>query len=298
MVSHERGQVLLMGALLLGIALIGTIVFINGMLFTVSADTGTDGASMSEATTIRQAIDDDVRAMVTSITRDGSADFEAALLDNISTYSRHYANTTANGDPAYVNVSVDTSESEGVLLSQTTEEKFTADDNSQDWDLVDENNASDVTRFDLTVTNFPQGVGDTNAFYITVANASGSVLWMAELYKNQSTSTYRLNTRNQSTAFTEECSGFAGDQIDLLAGEVAGCEFTTFRDEFDGPYTIRFEDGHKADGTYRIAVGSANEGNFADGQVNPSLVRPAVRVVYESPDLRFDSTRVINTSQS
>lgn len=285
-----------MGALLVGIALVGTIVFINGMLFTVSADTGTDGAGMSEATTIRQAIDDDVRAMVTSISRDGPADFEAALLDNVSTYSRHYANTTATGDPAYVNVSVDTSESEGVLLQQTTAEKFTADDNSQDWWLVDEDNASDVTRFDLTITDF-QGVNATSAFYITVSDESGSGYWMAQLYDDGSG--YRLYTRNQSSAFTEECSGFgSGDQLDLLAGEVAGCEFPTFLDEFDGPYTIRFEDGHKADGTYRIAVGSANEGNFAPGQVNPSLVRPAVRVVYESPDLRFDSTRVINTSQS
>jgi hypothetical protein len=297
MVSQERGQVLLMGALLVAIALIGTIVFINGMLFTVSADTGSDGAGMSEATEIRQAINDDIRAMVRSISRDGPADFEAALLENVSTYSRHYANTTASGDPAYVNVSVDTSESEGLLLRQTSAAKYRAEDNSQDWALVDDNNASGITQFDLTVTNF-QGVTDNSAFYITVADASGSAFWMAQLYKNQSTSTYRLNTRNQSTAFTEQCSGFAGDQIDLLAGEVAGCEFPTFLDEFDGPYTIRFEDGHKATGTYQIAVGSANEGNFAPGQVQPSLVRPAVRVVYDSPDLRFDSTRVLNTSQS
>lgn len=301
MVSDRRGQLLLIGAIAVGIVIIGTVVFLQGVLFSATAETQGNDRAVSDVARGNHAITDDIRAMMDQVQRSGPANFSEALQENISVYSRHYGNMSASDGPGYVNVTINTSRSTGVRANQSSTATFKQPAGpsiaASGWSLTDQETDILLFKMDFDGVNGTQ----SDAFTVKVDNASKS--WQFRIYNpNQpSNQSWIIQTRSGGSPWENRCNIASPSphvELDIAAGEGPGsCQFPTFT-KISAPYVdFRFDNGQNAQGTYRVTAGDVDENKFPSNEVESAVAYPAMRVVSEGPHVSTNTTVLVNGTE-
>ena len=306
MVSHrdDRAQVLLIGAVTIGVLLVGIALLVNAVVFTESAAatgtrTGVDDARQVEATVER-----DATGLMTANALEEGYVRQNAFESDLERYESLLNNATVEDRPAVVEVNVNNSRTTTAgLFTQNSTANLVDDDGDESWTFAD-----DVTRvpvFQVNLTRVP--VGPTERFVVRVENASGAY-WELSAYRSPPASNeVHVETRSSSSpGWTEICTrpgplSSSGDLKWTLNDDFVDldpCDRSTpFALGVSAPYSLSFDQsavtGQKAQGSYRIATdGSARPGNFddpGDPNIVPTLYEVSLDLTYRSTSLTYST---------
>lgn len=301
----DRGQLLLVGAILFSVVVVGIVVQLNGLQYTDTAASGGQTDAIDRASQTEAETRDALARLVTKVRADTDRDeFADALRENVSTYRNTSQNMTAAGGAIYTNVTVNETASvnESVVSQSGGDYQAQNPPNPSDWTLVTD--VTNVTRFWLNESTV---TGGGTPFAVVVSNPSGQQ-WELRLQRVTGgpgpddvdvvvatpASTTTACTRPDSTDIELNLVDGSG------AGAASGCSFTSFTDAFDGPYTIEFEKGNKAEGGYEIATlgGSVRTSNFDPSNVEDQIFAPAIDYQYRSPSTAYNRTFVVGGAGS
>lgn len=309
----DRGQLLLIAAVLVATTIVGSVVLLNSVHADADVNAQKEGNSLEQAERATAQIQRHLRTIFFANTsKDGEpapfiedgekAEFEA----EIETYSEQYANLSTTGTSGIVWVRFDPAASaeEGLVLQQTGGDDFVSEDGGRRnnfWDPVTNANDIPYMYFNITAVD-PDGVGQ---------------VWMITLNEG---------AENERLRAVDEGPGEARIEIDRGDGWEVVCDSasnpisTPFQMEFtDGEGTIqtggesceglefgafdttdlRFEDPRGAQGNYTIvATGSLTDSDTemddSDGERTVTeddiIVNPAFQIRYEDPNIDYTAT--------
>lgn len=308
---RSRGQLLLIGAVLLGMTIVGTVVMLNGMQYTDSAGAQSQSQVLDDAERNEEMVVRDMELLVRQVDADMPFRYEEAVIANVSTYNNYTRNMTVTRGGALINVSVNESRSDGTRIHQPASGGPTNDNfqrtgsgpgTPNDWSL-----ASDVEKvagFRVNTTKIDGG--PMNAFTVRIENDTAGYVWEMKVY-SQSAMDYRLKTRYTDSGSLPlwgttpvECAS-SDEEIDirLVDGTAAktnnDCEFTSFTDRLTSPYDIKFKNGNRAHGTYNIFITGSASGNVDPGDTDDYVVNPAIDFQYRSTELAYNRTIQIDS---
>ncbi len=307
----DRGQLILVGALLIATVVFGLSFLLNSLLF--SGSVGSGGAS----TAVDQVEDADlevqrslrpVAVRVNHASRNVTAgEVATAIESNVTKFSRLYGETKAAAGSATVTVSYENATSTlGYRIVQDTDAKFTDLSGVEDWNpvlgpgTVPDNPEARVGWFTANVD-----IGNTSTgvpFRVEAENASGHELTLRLQNDggNLSVNWEFDPPAAPSNSNSVRCGGMAGRSlVDLYDGSAytGTCEFPGVG-VLEGPSSIRFEDSERIEGRYEIVMNRSNPRigptsstyRPCDG-LDPSLARPCVAPVIWSANI---TTRIQN----
>jgi len=304
---NDRGQLLLIGALALGVIFIGTVYTLNSLQQTDAVvRSGTTDAlddAQRQETQVRRGLTE----LATRVADSSPTGLESALRENITLYRRHAQNMSLTGDGAYVNASLNLSASEGSEINQSSVDQFQspAPPVNNDWTLA--TGVNSTVTFRMNVTQVDGSGTPAGSSRIIVENTSTGDTWTLYL-TNPTADRVELNLSTPSPSPTPTCTDpglnrTRGFTLDLVAGEASdsagtSCEFEGFPSHVDPGYEIRFENGQHARGTYSIhLLGTVETSNFNSSQVSPSPVVPAVDYQYRGGQLSYNRTIVLTGAE-
>lgn len=263
---RDRGQLVLVGGLVVAIGLVALVLLLNTALFTENVATrglapGGERA-YDHATFAERAGESVLRAADRPATeRSDPQVVETAVTGAVSRVADSTGNLSLQQHGAYTELTVANS-TRGTALVQNASREFTSTDSSGSWTLAETNG---IRRFTTTVD---AGSMPTTSDAFTVEVSGGEGTWRG--YVNATADgTVRV------TAGGETCTSDAATAtINWTNGTLDGCTFPFAVDAAGAPVgdqlTLRFENGSRATGTYFLVV--ATEGtessvastNFAD----------------------------------
>jgi hypothetical protein len=303
----ERGQLLLVGGIVLGVVVLGSVVLLNDMKFNDTIGSQGNQQALNDAERTRETLRTDLRELAVRVRAETDhANFADAVEENVTRYGRYYSNMTFEDGIVYVNVTFSESASrDGRLLEQTTDGRFWFDA-SENWTAATD--AYFLSPFEVGVEQFPDTTAphDPNTT-VRVTGAEGNV-W--ELRINRSSTDPVDGPAVVAVADGRrvgvERTG-PGVVVDVDEGTINGTDEPgfAFRRYVTPPYTAEFENnpngpgnafGKHARGTYRIGTDSRYwSESHPDVDVLPAA-RPAVNVTYQRPELKYDTTIYLNST--
>lgn len=329
MVNDSRGQVLLVGAVVLGITLIAIVTLLNGVAYTEHVGGG-EQDSFDEAQRIEQSVTRDLSSMSASVAdRSASAspaDLQAATVQ----YESHVTDMTAASSTAAVSVTYDSATDEGTAIvhdDSTVAFKpkngFTGSGSS--WQPVRPaaTERSPIESFDVSLTTsaIPQTPASPPASYesfgISIRDHGSSVTRTIHVSRTSPSSITVMVDGDGDGSIDTTCPFVASSTVDLdlVDGTVEGqsCSFSSLADESSdysvtylgaGPYPST---GYRyPKGTYKIVLSdplpSLGTDPRFDGSGAPSaqteVTAATYTYVYETPSMTYSSTIEIEVDDS
>lgn len=303
--SRDRGQLILVGALLLATVIFGLSFLLNSLLFTGVAGSEGSSASVAQIETANQEVQHGLRAMAVRVnhaSRNVTADEVATALEsNVTAFSRLYGEAKAAAGSAMVTVTYDNATSTlGYRIVQSTDEDFTDLGGTTDWNpvlgpgTVPDNPEAGIGWFTANVD-----IGNTSSgvpFQVEAENGSGDelTLRLRRDGRNLSIESVYDPAGAPSTSRTVRCGAIRGRAlVDLYSGTAytGTCEFTGVG-TLAGPTSLRFEDGERIEGRYEIVMNRSNPRidptsstyRPCDG-LSPALATPCVAPVVWSANV-------------
>lgn len=274
--TGRRGQLLIIGSILLAVAIVGLSVVANSVLFTESVARSVSNAQLSDVDEFSVETQDGIRELTHRVNHAErnrtTAELKADLRRNARNYSRLLAESYATSGPVAVNVSAGPDDSEfGHRIVQAADGNLTDDGSpgAEDWDLVATTDRQTLGWFALNVEVFETA---TDRGRIVVGNGSADV----DLRINRTGSGGAANLTLEadpswSAPTTLECNPSKGRVLlDLAAGEAVARECTgdgTFpgADRLGGDVSIEIENGDRIQGQYDVVVaGDPSPGGYTD----------------------------------
>jgi len=322
----DRGQLLLVGGISIALVIVGGVVLLNGMMFTNTIGSHGNQDAVSEAERTIGTMESDLQDLTSRVRADVSPEnFESALRENITAYTRQYTNLNYDNGIVYVDATLnETLTDDSLVVSQNASAgpptvptgggsdvpSFEDNTGTDDWDLA--RNASEVRRFNVTLQKYPGinpgGATNTDAeFTVLVSENESSDFWAVRF--NQTGGGVRQltiwNSSGRQRTITEgSVLPPTGDvPVDIRGGTVNGNDVPqlVFTDELDAPYDVRYENAgpnaFRGGGTYRLATNSSYQpGTESDTHPNvaDSLDSVAVNLTYQRPELRYERTVRLN----
>ncbi|WP_018259306.1 DUF7261 family protein [Halomicrobium katesii] len=300
----ERGQLLLVGAILFSVVIVGVVIQLNDLQYTdtIGSNAQTDAidqAAQAEAETRAALYGLDLRV------RNGTdrSEYQEALRENVSTYQNYSENMTAAGGATYTNVTLNLAASVNETVMTQSDDPYRKQTSPRrpGWDLVTD--AETVSQFWLNESSVKTG---GTSFQVVVSNPAGDE-WRLKLegvpVAGPGPDDVDVVVETPTSTNTACRRSDADDiELNLIDGEDAmtppSCTFTSFADALDGPYTIEFEKGNRAEGGYEIAVvgGSVNTGNFAG--TRERILYPGIDYKYRSPSTAYNRTFAVGEAGS
>lgn len=318
---RKRAQLVLVGALVLGIAFVGVALLVNTVVFTENLATRQDGTSEREAVQYRDTSTDAVAGFIVQVNGANHTSRDALrsnLSDAVATWSRTAAaGGIARGALAETTL-VDTTN--GTLIHQTNASRNltaggtrTGDGN---WTLVD---AERTRRFRLTVSDgdLYQSSADGTLSSSQLDSVSDEAFHVALIDADGSTSRVYLFEDDGGTVrvFVENSSGYDGANdagcqtnealvtVDLVAGTVDGqeCRALGVYDP-ETAHTVEYRNAtlggtDRAAGTYELLAeaSSVPSDTYHDADsgdspfARPVIYAATVRVEYQADALHYRS---------
>jgi len=313
--GRDRGQLLLVGGIILGIVILGSVVLLNDMKFNDTIGSQGNQQALEDATRATDAIEEDLTGLRERV-RDGTSrsNFDDAFAENVSIYSNTYSNMTFEDGIVYVDVTYSEAASvDGRLLSQRlgpsgNGREFRLNPNpspSNDWTMADD--ATLLSPFNVTVTNFrPVGTTASTTFVVT---GSESRTW--ELKMNSTDSGVGPSGITGPSLYTfvdgdlENAQAVSsGVDVDLVDGTVDGSQVNgfAFAEYVSPPYTVEVDNDNPSGllprGTYRLGTDSTVRSTSASQPTveDYEAVIPAVNVTYQRPELQYVTTIYLNAT--
>jgi len=250
MVSDERGQLILVGAIAIALVVLGLVLIVNTALFTQVVGSEGTVESAKEGGVTGQEVGNAMGAVIAEENRNGnpvsSTDFEGV--------ERGFRNQSLESTGSFVSLEYLTDNENGTLIEQSGGPLIDKD-NNPDWDPVTN---GDIGEFLLTLDTVSS---DPETFTITVdPTGPGSS-------KTLSVSVNGPNKIELSGGSVSGCSAIdTSDRsvtIDVRHGVVygaGGCEFDLFSG-IEEPFSVEFSGGENMDATYSIAT---DQTSFSD----------------------------------
>ncbi|WP_430505043.1 DUF7261 family protein [Haloparvum sp. PAK95] len=309
----ERAQLVLVTALILGVALIALVLLVNAAIYTENLATRDPDVGDEEVLAYEATVVDGVGGVVD---RENANEYD--------TYDNVRSNVSAsvevlngqlertrleNGIIASMNLSAASYSQGRLIIHNDSSRNFTAEDGSTDWTLA--GNVTDTRNYVATVeqdrlvlTNASNASSD-GAFHVVLDGDSGDE-WHAYVYENRTTNDIALAVKpgGVNAANAEEvCSvSTTNATIDFTAGTINGeeCPGLNWGESIADPYTLQYANGDAANGTYEVTVNGTEDGLdigdllLEDSTASPRFV-PAVysvhlELTYRSPDLEYRAT--------
>lgn len=321
--THDRGQLILVGAVAIAFILLGIVVVFNSVLYTQAIASSDTVESSADASATELELERGSARVTRSVNRDTADDsnLEDRLLHEedgtLWAYTDRYVKTKAETRPTVVDVNESRANVTGWgrLVHQQSDGEFTPSDDNDDGDDDDEwyvfGNESDPSperelgRLTLTIDVGSLDDGDDDdeddGLVVTLEEMSGD---------NEITFESDDDEENLSVDFDGEDSDAACEiepradnkvQVDLVAGtawaETVGpdCdEALDLTNGLGGNYTaLTFESDDGARGTYEVVVSAANESDAedTDGDSRPAIWSFEYEYHYDSAQVSY--TRLI-----
>ena len=297
--DEDRGQLFLVGALSLAVLFVVLALLMNTAIYTENIATRGTGSGTGEAIRYGQAVRAGTAGLVGYVNAHHNSSYgalDANLTAGVDTMSDatsvHYAYEGARADAALVSTVNGTR-----IAHDNGTRAFTNESGTADWTLA---SSVDGTRaFRLNVTRGDLAGGASSAFRVNVSN--GTHTWRAYVYNDGDTVAVKVENDSEDLS-TEQClAPNEADHtvVDLTRGTVGGepCPLLDFGRGISGPYSIGFENGDQATGTYGLVVDEpalADDPNdvFFDDASNSPYATPAiysatVEVRYEGPQITY-----------
>jgi hypothetical protein len=252
--TRGRAQLILLGAVTLAVLIVGVTVVVNSLTVTRTAGPSQASPQIDEAREFSFESRKGVRSLVVRLNhrhRNQTAPELATLVaDNVSAYGRLLAESYASSHAEYVSLTYDNDSSAfGRRVVQVADDNVTDASGARDWQVGDPGEYRQIGRFTL---NLNVDNTSTTAGRIVVSNGSERVTYHVSRTTNGSLNvtsdlSYAGNvtgvcdpSRQRVLVDLREGSSFSGD-----------CSFngTTV---FDGPYTVRVENGANLVGKYEL----------------------------------------------
>ncbi|MCU4799004.1 hypothetical protein OB920_01260 [Halobacteria archaeon HArc-gm2] len=293
MVRTDRGQLLLIGAVLIGLTILGTVVMLNGMQYADATGTQTEYRVLDDAERTEEMVERDVGRLTNQILAKNPDPGNAFTYveSNVTTYHNYTRNMTLDGSSGTVNVTYNDSVTrghQGYRIQQTTSQPFAPGTPHLVVDDVEY-----VRSFVLRIDSF-SAPGRTNSFDVVARNATTGETWKLEAYEYPPTPAARVTVTTADGSVTH-CDTDAAPELDLVQGtnESGECSFPGVREDIGTPSSFRFEGDDDVEGTYRALV----EGNPRVA-ADDYPVRPGVTVRYRSAELSYNRTILVEDPEA
>jgi len=302
----RRGQLLLVGAVVLAIVIVVLSLVVNTVLFTQNADA--EGVS-AEIESVDEFAFEAGKTSRSILLRVNHAEYERnvdALQAQVSLSIRNYSDALersyATSGTVYVNASEWQTIRNGTRLIQPSDRSFTstdpADPDPENWEIIASGEETDIGWYLLNVD-----LRNVSAQRAEI-NISGDTEYL-EYAMNRSDGG---NGNNLSIAVdgstvspeTTNCTATGGRVlVDLFDGEgsFGRCSFAGIDDTLEPPYEVEIDNGNRLNGTYSIVTETTWAGgsgsDFPDCENNPSATTCSTPVVWNgSVNLTYESSTV------
>ncbi|MGZ0745671.1 DUF7261 family protein [Haloparvum sp. AD34] len=309
----DRAQLVLVTALILGVALIALVLLVNAAIYTENLATRDPDVGDEEVLAYEATVVDGVGGIVD---RENANEYDTydAVETNVSagveTLNDHLERSRLeHGLVASMNVS-NASYVEGRLIVQTNESRnFTAGDGTSDWTLAENvsaarNHVATVRNDKLISTNASNASND-GAFHVVLDGDSGNE-WHAYVYENGSNISVAVKpggVGNPADA-EEVCSvDSTNATIDFTAGTIDGtkCPGLNWGESISDEYDLEYANSENASGTYEVTVRGTDDNLVNIGDIimessdtsprfAPAVYSVELAVTYRSPDLEYTTT--------
>lgn len=257
--ARDRGQLILIGAILLATVIFGLSLLLNSALFTGSSGGSGADAALAETDLADFEVQRGARELIVRVNQAERnvtwSSLGTVVGDNVTRFGRLLAESKAAAGSVAVNVTYDHGSSrQGYRIVQAHDADFTDNSDFDDWTPVSDpdTNVSWFTA-NLNVEN----TSSSTPFVVTADNGSHDV--RIELLRSASNVTVTATAPNGSTS-SPTC-GSAGGRVllDLYRGSgfADDCEFTGIG-ALDGSTRIEFENGDDIEGKYEIVMDRSN----------------------------------------
>jgi hypothetical protein len=311
MVSRDRGQIMLVGAVAIAFVILGLTAVYASQLTARPATTGSVGDQAAEATELNHEARRNVRVIAVRVNHDepyySSSD---ALNDSITretaNYSQLMSETYAGGTGAVANVSSPGAPRMGTRIVQNDNETM-ENGAAGDWSPVDTPTDIGWFVFNFNVT----AMDEDESFVVRVENGTGpDPPETSYTFTRNATGTSVLTVETQSeTPFLGQdrtCNPRGNRSlIDLREGEsfTSSCEFALGLEVLEGPYTVTFEQSDNARGKFSIVANVSESNRAALNGLDPCPASPGdpcntyaawnvtVETRYESGEFSYNNTQ-------
>lgn len=290
--TRDRGQILLIAGLALGVTFVALALVLNAAIFTENLASRGETTGGDDAVRFVQEVtrggtelltyeNHNATASTDHSTLFGRLDAGVATVDDVVTRQRTGISATAS---LAANGSASTN---GTRIWQANASRaFTNATGAEDWTLADGIDRTRAFRLSVDGGSLLSGCGLFNdCFYLNVTD--GSEFWRVQIYDS---SPVTVAVENESGA-TEYCSSNeATVDIDLTAGTVdgEGCSALDFGDAPDSGYDITFTNSDQVTGTYSLVVddpaiaSGATPSDYATGSNSPNATVAVYELVLDS----------------
>lgn len=303
--GSDRGQLILVGALLVATVIFGLSFLLNSLLFAGSVGSGGAAAAVDQAEDADLEVQRSLRSVAVRVNHASrnvtASEVATAIESNVTAFSRLYSEAKAAAGSATVTVAYDNATSTlGYRIVQDTDASFTDLSGTEDWSpvlgpgTVPDNPTAAVGWFTANVD-----VGNTSTgvpFRVEAENASGHELTLRLRNDggNLSVDWEFDPPAAPSSSDTVRCGTTAGRSlVDLYTGTAytGTCEFRGIG-VLQGATSLRFEDAERIEGRYAIVMNRSNPRvdptsstyRPCDG-LDPSLASPCVAPVIWSANV-------------
>jgi len=304
--SDDRGQLLLVGAVVLAIAIVSLVVILNTVLYTQNVTNRAALDSTADAAEIERTVVGEVPALVERANRNATYGSETAAADavdrTLARYGALVGTAVTNRRPASVGVAVAGDPSVALVVAHdNVTRNFTDRDRDPEWTVVD---GASVQRYRLRIDADSLASTDADAFRMTVGPDGDD--WTMRVHRNGSDrvdvdrvdgggSTCTVSPDDGTVELDVE-NGTADVDADRDSVGV-DCTFA-FAPGVDPPYRLGYANATNATGTYRLVLDgtSATAGDVDTSAPWESPYRSyavdalAVTVTYATPELDYRTT--------
>ncbi|MFH5799058.1 hypothetical protein [Haladaptatus sp. CMAA 1911] len=289
--GDDRGQLILVGAVVIAIALVGVVVVLNSVLYTENVANREPISSTRDARDAHALVREDIGSLVRRVDYEERYDspnaVRTAVNASVAEYGTLIGLRLSRRSPASLNLTV-VDETVGTGIEQDPGGNFTNATDASNWTVA---RNADVRRFVATVNRSSLST-DANASF-AVTTTDGSANWTLSLYRNGSDVVVRTNGSSIPTA---SCNVTADRlRIDFRNGTASGCSFT-FADGVGDGYDVTYRNGANASGNYSILLNGTDatipsESVHTDFDASPYrtyvVYDVSVRLTYATPELTY-----------
>ncbi|WP_049970454.1 DUF7261 family protein [Haladaptatus cibarius] len=290
----DRGQLLLVGAVVIAISLVAVVVVLNTVLYTENVTNSEPIATTGDARDIALVVGGDIEPVVHRTNyaerHDSVAESRTAVAESIAEYETLLGVTVTRRTPASLHVEVSNrTVGTGVEHDSGT---FVDAENESNWTLA---RSADARRYLLSVNRSSLATTDSDAFRIDIED--GTENWNLSVLRQDDDVV--LRTDGSTVAASSTCTVTSERvRIDIKNGSAAGCSFP-FTDGVGDDYDITYENGANASGTYsmlfngtdaEIPPSSVNSGSSESPYLTHAVYELDARLTYTTPELTYRTT--------
>lgn len=293
MVRTDRGQLLLIGAVLIGLTIIGTVVMLNGMQYADATSTQSEHRMLDDAERTEEMIERDIGRLTTQILAYDPTNAEARtyLEANITAYDNQSRNMTLSRGGPTVNATYNDTATRGTRFREPTGPDFEPSAASGSWTMAE--GVNHTHRFQLDVDTFDNpGIGNG---LLIIFDIDGGDEWEFRVFEQSGN--FVVQTRAPMEPSWDDHCDYSGPppELDLVRGEAyypgpdTTCSFPSVTTEASTPYSISLDRSYDVDGEFDVLV-DGDETSESSAIATDYPVVPAVDFTYSSTEFTYNRT--------